>query len=254
MPREVERFDPQSPHANKLRIFELAEALDFDILVSLDCDIGVMGDIAPYLSRDHIRARIQDGSQTLADEEWKWLFAEVGLEVGKDVVDPRGQRVWPYYNTGVVFVPRELCRPLLEHWTAALDRVSWLKEKRPSLPVRWYAEQIAFAIAVQSGGFDLDALPLNLNYSINGDPSALLPDLPVILHYHRFVDRWGFPRRSTDRGIDQQIELLNRERAERLGVRYHGLSRWPFEKRMREGSRLTNRLWTWGSKIKAALT
>src|SRR5688500_13752400 len=48
--RIVERFDPRSPYLNKLRMLELAAEYEFDVLVALDCDVLIAGDLQPVLS------------------------------------------------------------------------------------------------------------------------------------------------------------------------------------------------------------
>src|SRR5688500_8990134 len=48
--RVVPRFDERSVYANKLRMFELSREREFDVLLGLDCDVVVVGDLTPVLS------------------------------------------------------------------------------------------------------------------------------------------------------------------------------------------------------------
>jgi hypothetical protein len=252
--RKVERFDVRCPWANKLRMLELCGYYDFDVLVALDCDVGVMGDISPYLSRDHLRALVERASFTFSDEQWASVFAHFHLDVRKNTVDSMGRQEWPYFNTGVLFIPSAECSHLLEQWRASLDRVYSLFQDRPDLAHRRdYADQIAFAVAVQWGRFEVNPLPFNLNCQTGGVSRLLEPDAPVILHYHRNLDRRGFIRRSSISSIVNDIEKFNKERARVLDVPYPRLSRRTIGKWMLQRSRLTNRVWRGASAIKQGI-
>ncbi len=42
------RFDPRTPASNKLRMLELADTHDFDVLLAIDTDTIVLGDVGRY--------------------------------------------------------------------------------------------------------------------------------------------------------------------------------------------------------------
>ena len=235
--RVVEPVDPRLVNANKLRMFELADRDDFDVLVGLDCDVVVMGDLAPELDPVALRA-LPAGQTHLADEGWERLYAALGVPLpAKDVVTTvSGERTYPYLNSGVLFVPRAQCGPLGEHWRRHL---SWLLDgAADELGLgRIKRDQIPFACALATTGIPVRPLPVNLNLSTvqprYADAYRHQWGPPFVFHYHRAIDEHGFLQPTLHREVNTWLDRFNRARAEATGLAYAGLPPLPLATRLK---------------------
>lgn len=64
--------------ANKLRMFEAASSLDADVVIALDCDTVVLGDVTPLLDAAAVRALPAEHDR-LEPHQWASLYAHLGL-------------------------------------------------------------------------------------------------------------------------------------------------------------------------------
>ena len=237
--RTVATVDPRRLTANKLRMLELADDCEFDVLVMLDCDMVVKGDFAREVRPGRLRA-VPAGRDILDDATWRRLFAlrQVPLPARTCVTAVTGQRTYPYFNSGVLFVPRDLCRTLHDHW---LDHLEWILDTGVTqLGLdRLRKDQIPLAVALSSARLEVDPLPMNLNLSVTparfARPYRHQWGPPFILHYHRLVDERGFLRASPNRRINPHLDEFNRARARHLGLPYAGLEPVPLARRVRAG-------------------
>ena len=110
--RVVPRFDRRTPASNKLRMLELAASHEFDVLLAIDTDTLVLGDVGRYADRDRVAIKPENRDPYPA-ACWRELFAVLGIpEPSPSVVTTSTAQVtYPYYNSGVVFVPRAQCAP-----------------------------------------------------------------------------------------------------------------------------------------------
>lgn len=235
--RVVEPVDRRRPTSNKLRMFELAADHEFDVLAAIDCDIVVMGDLAAELRPDVLRA-VPAGRDILADATWQRLYQllDVPLPAKTCTTVVSGQTTYPYFNSGVLLVPRDVCAPLHDHWGRHLD---WLLG--PGLTElgldRLRKDQIPLSAALATAGLDVDPLPVNLNLSVTAarfaKPYRQQWGPPFLFHYHRLIDSSGFLLPSPNGRMNPHLESFNRTRAEYLGTTYAGLARVPLQRRMR---------------------
>jgi hypothetical protein len=233
----VEPVDRRLPSSNKFRMFELAEARSFDVLVALDCDLVVMGDISTHLSDRTIRA-VPAGQSHLDDDGWARLYQARGLAVPprSHVTTVTGERSRPYFNSGVMFVPRDACGPLRHAWEGHLR---WLLDGgADELGLgRLRRDQIPLSLALASTGATVDRLPLNLNLStVQGRYARAYRDEtgpPWIYHYHRSIDTEGFLTATLHRDVNARFDEFNRVRADALGLRYAGMAPMPLDRRVR---------------------
>lgn len=234
--RVVEPVDRRRSTSNKLRMFELAENHDFDVLVAIDCDIVVMGDLAEEIRPDRLRA-VPAGRDLLAEETWRRLYKllDVDLPAKTCTMVVSGQQTYPYFNSGVLFTPRRLCAPLLEHWGRHLD---WLLG--PGLAElgleRLRKDQIPLSAALATAGLEVDPLPVNCNLSVT---AARLTKAcrqqwgpPFLLHYHHQINGDGFLLPSPNRHINGYLDEFNRARSQHLGLAYSGLGAVPLRRRV----------------------
>ena len=71
--RVVDPVDARVPASNKLRMLELAACRRFDVLVALDCDMIVMGDLTAELKRVDVRV-CPDTQNHLPDASWERIY------------------------------------------------------------------------------------------------------------------------------------------------------------------------------------
>ncbi len=235
--RVVEPVDRRRPTSNKLRMFELAEDHDFEVLVAIDCDIVVMGDLAGEIRPDRLRA-VPAGRDILSEETWRRLYEllDVELPAKSCTTVVSGQRTFPYFNSGVLFTPRRLCAALREHWGRHLD---WLLG--PGLAElgldRLRKDQIPLSAALATAGLEVEPLPVNCNLSVTAarfaKPYRQQWGPPFLLHYHRLIDADGFLLASPNRRINHHLDEFNRARARHLDLAYAGLGTVPLRRRVR---------------------
>ena len=236
--RVVDRFDPRNPPSNKLRMLELAETHEFDRLLMIDTDTVVVGDVGSYAPADRIAAK-PENSDPFPVETWQGLFA--ALEIPEPAQSVRmtttGEVTYPYYNTGVVLVPRDSCLALGEAWGRRVHELLELYESHPETvakPQRHWTNQTAFALAVIGLGVEVTPLPVAANLSTTVRVHRSLRHTvrpPYVLHYHNEMDASGFLLRSRNRQLNPTLDAVNRLRSEVLGLAYDGMAEAPLVKR-----------------------
>jgi hypothetical protein len=235
--RIVERVSGGNPLANKLRMLELDEERDFDVLLALDCDVVVVGDPRPWLDDMAIAAKAADFDR-FTDEEWRGVFGALDMPLPPRslTATATGEAIYPYFNSGVISVPHALCRPLRDGWMRTFDRLSVLLHDRRDLirePWHWLAEQASLGLAILDGGLQWRVLPTELNFPahVRAAASVATGD-PVIVHYHTNRDERGFLLRAASPALDPWLDAFNRRRAELTGQPYPGIARRPLHERL----------------------
>jgi hypothetical protein len=237
--RVVDRFDPRSPASNKLRMLELAGSHRFDALLAIDTDTLVMGDISPWFSTTAVRVKPENHSP-YGPEAWQGIYEALGIAPPSRsaVMTSTGELTSPYFNSGVVFVPRDRCAELLEAWTKGVHDVLDLYADRPDLvpePERHWTNQLALAVALTGARLPVDPLPVGLNLSttVRVHPMfrhEVVP--PFVLHYHNEIDSDGFVFRSRNATLNPFLDAFNRARADVFDLPYDGLPNPPLARRL----------------------
>jgi len=133
--------------------------------------------------------------------------------------------MYPYFNSGVIAVPRDLCGPLVRAWTEAIEQLAEHWEREPPKQYRrYYGEQLSLALAIWSGlpWYELDH-GANISTETRLHPSvAEAVSSPMLLHYHRHVDRDGFLLRPVEASTQAAAERVNSHFAQTSGMRYRG--------------------------------
>jgi hypothetical protein len=237
--RVVSRVDRRNPYLNKLRMLELGSGGDFDVLAALDCDTIVVRDLSPHLSLDSVGAKPADLDR-LTPEQWRRLYDALGLDhpTGTFIATSSGQPIGPYFNSGVLLIPRAYCRPLLDAWTEMTDRILAIYREQPTIvPEQWrmYLDQYSLACALAATATPVRALPSELNYPthVPVHPAARTGIDPVILHYHKDVTPSGFLTRSRTQELDPYLHAFNVQRSAALGITYRRLPGLPLKTRAR---------------------
>ena len=243
----VPRVAGVKPLANKLNMLDLADTHSFDVLALLDCDTIVVSDPIPFADPEHIRIKPAD-TDTLTDVEWRNLFAAVGLPMPERtlITTAWGQPIPPFFNSGVIFAPREFCGRLKRRWLdtyVKLDELVWQDRSLLREQERWLTEQVSLGIAILLDDLPWRPLPAAANFpthvAVTGEP---VPQQPAILHYHWEHDDAGFLFRSKTQELDALLDRFNRRRGELTGQAYKGIRRMPLPGRARRAVAA----WFWG--------
>jgi hypothetical protein len=228
--RVVDRVDPRNPPSNKLRMLELAVDHDFATLLAIDTDTVVVGDVGAYAVPGRVAAK-PENTDPYPAATWRGVYADLGIpEPPRSMVTTStAQLSHPYYNSGVLFVPRELCGALRESWAKRVGDVLDLYDRRPDVvprPQQHWTNQLALALALVGDGLPVAALPVAANLSTTVRVHPLFAHQvtpPFVLHYHNEIDDRGFVFRSRNRALNPLIDAVNRARADALGLDYAGL-------------------------------
>ena len=238
--RVVPRFDERSVYANKLRMFELSRERTFDVLVGLDCDVIVAGDLSEQLSTVAVGAKPAD-VDVLATAQWDQLFAALGIEPPAErvIATTSGDEIYPYFNSGVVAVPHHLCELLYERWSHYISAILEVyASDNPVVPAQWrfHLDQFALACSLTDERLPVQPFDIRMNFPTHlpVHVSSLPADsAPLIVHYHKNTDANGFLLRGRSPITNDASDAFNRARASHLGLPYGGLARQPLRRRTR---------------------
>jgi hypothetical protein len=235
--RVVDPYGSRYRFSNKMRMFDLLDEDHFDVLVAIDCDVIMTGDVSDYFHRDAIGI-VPAGLDHLTPAQWLDIYAlfEMKAPAPDCVMRATGQQTYPYYNTGVMSVPRELGPRMLAGWTDLLKQMTHVHERWPNV---LHENQIAFALAAVKHQLPIRELPVSANLAIGVPPvRAFSREVrpPFIVHYHRAIDSNGFIKASRSRRADRGIDLFNRIRANATGIEYEGLERPPLVDRVQRSA------------------
>jgi hypothetical protein len=218
--RTVSRFHPANPTGNRHQLIgELLDAPE-EMLLLLDCDTLVVQDPLPYLTRDAFQAKIAP-TPTVSDEVFTRLFAHFGLpKPPRTSVTPlSGEATIPYFNAGVMAIPRDLARTLAPAWRRYNKELA----DRPELaaPCQRHMHQASLSLALAETGIPRIELPPAMNFQLNATHVAAPPGFaetdPVIIHYHHLASEDGALLPTTYPGAQARIDQFHeRMRAEGL--------------------------------------
>lgn len=216
--RVVAEVEPRFRLANKLAMLDAESREDTEVLIALDTDVVVAGDVTPYLESALLQAKQPDGD-LLGLDTWARLFEHFGLAlpVERYATSLEGSLTHAYFNTGVLIVPGHVLRAVHERWLhfirALIDtpaelceRFAPLQEKVPrnhgaicdELEHLYFAEQWAFSLARHELAIPYAVLPLALNFPTMYSPEhhagqyicdRFTPDAvtPLLIHHHHHV-------------------------------------------------------------------
>jgi hypothetical protein len=183
----VEPVDARSPYANKLRTLDSAE--DCDYVLVLDTDVVVTGDFSVFIQGSSVAAK-PAGRIRLTLEQWARVFEYFGLEMpqARYLTTARLDETIPYFNDGVVLVPRDYVEPLRAAWGAFIGKLLDAYPELPGIaehPV--FITEFSLALALASAKLPFRALPLGMNFPTDRRVHPALEPrriAPYILHHH----------------------------------------------------------------------
>jgi 2-polyprenyl-3-methyl-5-hydroxy-6-metoxy-1,4-benzoquinol methylase len=187
----VEPVSPENPYANKLSILE--HHIPGSSLLALDTDILCYGDPLDYLSDEAFCAKPVD-QDPLSFEQWEWIFTKFGISMPQTryLSSSFAKDTIPYFNSGVLSIPEPIVSHLFHAWKHCLFQLKEIFTQREDINKhRFYADQIALAVAVAKLKIPFRALPLALNFPTHAPlhpvehPNQVAP---VFLHHHHNYD------------------------------------------------------------------
>lgn len=216
----VDAIDGRCLHANKIQMLSLCEEEDFDVLVALDTDVAISADFYKYIDLESFRAA-QDDFDPLSPSEWEKLYNFFGIQIPSDryIVYKTMKKTVPYFNSGVLIIPRKFLPGLYESWRIFVNK---LLESYSALPQisknSFYLDQLALALAIQDLKVPYSPLPLEMNFPNHVDVHKdCKPELlePIIIHHHHRITTNGNIRHhwhyeNINRIIDRINSTLNK--------------------------------------------
>jgi hypothetical protein len=233
---------------NKLRMLDLHESFDFDVLVALDCDTVVVGDPAHHIPPSAIGAKPAD-YDLLTRRDWQRLYRALDITASEPSMraTSSGREIQPCFNSGVLTVPRPLCEQFRHEWLSAHSQVAdALGSDSHLIPrhLHFFADQFSLAVCLGRTSLGFAPLPVTMNFPthvpVHGS-SLSAGAQPVILHYHDAVDDRGFLYRPRSPVAADQADAFNRARASGLDIGYSGLQTRPLLARLAQGT--ADRFW-----------
>ena len=217
-----EGFDNKYPFANAINILEEGIKEDVDVIIMLDTDIVISHDFTESLSKQKILAKPEDSDPFTLDD-WQQLFDYFQLPFPQKRFQTSctGQETIPYFNGGVVIIPKIHAVEFLDAWKYFIKKILTeqknlpknftTSEKDPYGNIR-FTGQIAFSLALVKTKLPYEALPLSMNYPYSGTvhPSQHPEKLePFIIHHHHCIDEDGKLMYTPYQNINHQIDEIN---------------------------------------------
>ena len=205
--REVIPFHTEYPHCNKLQQLCSPELQDAEMVILLDTDMAVRKDIAWVARSNIIRAKVVDHDNPPLDMLTK-IFKQAQLSSRFKLVktDPGNEpTISQNCNGGLYLIPNHHLKRLSNEWP---KMVNWLIENVELLgDFKIHVDQVAFTMACHSLGYEIEHLPIELNYPLH---LGNAPDCkPIVLHYHQLLDSHGLIKRSPLKNVDLIINETN---------------------------------------------
>jgi hypothetical protein len=210
--RTVTRFHPANPTGNRHQL--LAELLDApeEVLFLLDCDTIVVRDPLPYLRNDAFQAKVVP-TVTVTDAVFDRLFAHFALPKPPRAYVTGIDRVptVPYFNAGVIAIPKTLARTLAPVWRRY--NVSLADNPELVAPCQRHMHQASLTLALIETGIPVAELPPAMNFQLNAThltpPPGFAETDPAIIHYHYLATDDGFLLPCPYPQAQQRIEMFH---------------------------------------------
>jgi len=190
----VEPIDVRCPYANKIQMLNTNE--NFEYLVALDTDTIIVNDFSNFLNGYNILAKPVDGDPLTLDQ-WRMLFEYFGLNLPlkRYKTTFTYTDTIPYFNSGVIIIPKQYVSTLHETWKTFLFKLlDNYKDLTYINKHAFFTDQFAFALSLESAHLPYEPLPVEMNFPIHNPISPLFnPQVltPYIIHYHhRFSQDW----------------------------------------------------------------
>ena len=156
--RIAESLNKNYQYENALLVLQEGIKENVDVIVMLDSDVVIAKDFSSFLCDSKILIKPEDRDPFSLDE-WKELFNLFNVPFPKERVYTScfRQETIPYFNIGVVIIPKKYALQLLKEWKFFIKEIL---EKKNLLPENFsknlfFTTQIAFALAFDKIKFSL---------------------------------------------------------------------------------------------------
>ena len=166
--------------------------------------------------RDRIWAKIVDYRNPPLST-LKRLFSAAGVALPRIVPSDwdAGDTIDANFNGGLLYIPMRAVGELRAAWRRWAEFLFLHEELFPQSSERDHVDQISFALALASEGFDYGHLPANWNYPCHEERPAPLSFRPQddirVLHYHQCLDTFGLiaPASSGNAACEAAVSRAN---------------------------------------------
>lgn len=209
----VDGLDERCVHASKIQNLSLYEDEDFDLLVSLDTDIVVANDFSKYIDESAVGAKPVD-QDPLSIEQWQRLFSyfDLNLPIERYLTSFHYTYTIPYFNSGVLLVPRRFVQNLYESWKSFVKKLLESYKNLGDISTNsFFTDQFALSLALAETKIPHKALPLEMNFPThydihkNFEPEKLQP---YLIHYHHLSQSKTISH-SSYQNINKIIDEIN---------------------------------------------
>jgi hypothetical protein len=210
--------------SNKIRMLEMDDDYDYDVLIALDCDTAIVRDFSSEINPQFFQAVPSD----FWVPQWQKLFSYFNLELTPERFNTTKRNIIPYFSAGVLSIPKQYVKRLRKSWGEHILRLFeychsyWLDELTNQT---YFFEELALSLAIEKEKIPLKLLTLEMNFSVLGmDPYFratrppgpvhildLQPDnmSPFIIHYHHLYNIDGSLIKTGYKIPDLAIESIN---------------------------------------------
>jgi uncharacterized membrane protein YgdD (TMEM256/DUF423 family) len=205
---------PDGAYCNKInQLFTLADE-DFDVLVACDTDMAIMQPLDEVATPEHVRARRVDQENPplpVLERIREFLGVAQQPELTAPTCSPAARTYALNCNGGMLLIPRQFMQPLGEVWLSYATRLTGQRH----LLEQWvnHIDQVSWAFAMLQLALPFQELPLEYNFPTNLAKKWIPRGTyarPVVLHYHRSLDRRGRLRPTGVGLVDKSIREANR--------------------------------------------
>lgn len=203
---------PDGAYCNKInQLFTLADD-EFDVLVACDTDLAFTRPLDEVAKLDCVRAKRVDQENPpleVLEQIREFLGFAQQPRLAAPGCSPAATTYALNCNGGVLLIPRQFMQPLGAAW---LEYARVLTDHRHLLR-QWvnHIDQVSWAFAMLKLALPFRELPVEYNFPTN--IAKRIPRgtyaRPVVLHYHRALDRRGRLRRSGISLVDESVREAN---------------------------------------------
>lgn len=208
----VEPLDDRYRYANKIRMLDQDE--DYDVFIGLDCDVVIASDFLNLLNPNTVMAKPVD-YDPLDIRQWETLLRHFGLSLPlkRYVTTFQRKKTIPYFNSGVLVIPKRFAGRLSESWKTYLFALLDGYDRWPDIaPHAFFTDQFALALALRKERIPYEALPVEMNFPLHSPiHESFHPEKmdPYILHYHHRLSSAGIED-SNYKTVNEVIARINR--------------------------------------------
>jgi len=209
----VDNIDKRSPHSNKIQMLSLEKSEEFDVLVALDSDVIIANDFIKYIDLEKFRAKPVD-RDSFSIENWETIYEYFGVKLPQDryLTSFYKTETIPYYNSGVLLVPRKYLSPLYDTWKDFVEKILNSLNEVPEIKKHpFFTDQIALSLALAFLKIPQNPLTVEMNFPTNHKIHEYFkPEKikPLLIHYHHF-SKSGKIGHGNYKNINQIIDEIN---------------------------------------------